>query len=135
MTLSAPLFKNNNTPLSLPPISNSPSLSQAVRGDGEFRRERDWVTMTQISSSPSPGGGQQGDEALSVSVFGNAGMFSGGDRGDRLGASRGVFHPLSPSFSPFLFLTLAISAYLKKKNTIGFCTLEQSREASDGSRV
>lgn len=90
--------------------------------------------MTQISSSPSPGGGQQGDEALSVSVFGNAGMFSGGDRGDRLGASRGVFHPLSPSFSPFLFLTLAISAYLKK-NTIGFCTLEQSREASDGSRV
>ncbi len=37
-------------------------------------------------------------------------------------------HPLSLSF------TLTLSAYLRE-TTIGFCTLEQSEEASDGSRV
>lgn len=31
-----------------------------------------------------------------------------------------------------LSLTLTLSAYLRE-NTIGFCTLEQSKEASDGS--
>jgi len=74
--------------------------------------------------------GQQGDEALSTSVFGNAGMFPGEDRGDRPGASGGVFYPFSLLLSP----SLTVPAYLRE-TTIGFCTLEQSGEASDGSRV
>ncbi|TNN80218.1 hypothetical protein EYF80_009543 [Liparis tanakae] len=45
----------------------------------------------------SPRGGQQGNEALSTSVFGNAGMFPGGDRGDRPGASEGVPSVCSPT--------------------------------------
>lgn len=53
-------------------------------------------------------------------------MFPGGDRGDRPGASRGV--------SPSLSFSLTLPAYLRE-TTIGFCTLEQSEEASDGSRV
>lgn len=40
---------------------------------------------------------------------------------------------LPPSL-PFSF-SLSPSLLISKKNTIGFCTLEQSREASDGSRV
>lgn len=39
-------------------------------------------------------------------------------------------HPLSLS----LYFSLTLSAYLRE-TTIGFCTLEQSEEASDGSRV
>jgi len=85
-----------------------------------------------VSLSPvCAGGGQQGNEALSTSVFGNAGMFPGGDRGDRPGASEEV--SLSFSFSLSLF-SLTLSAYLRE-TTIGFCTPEQDEEASDGSRV
>lgn len=43
VSLSLPLCCKN---ISSPPLLNSVSLSQAVRGDGEFRKGRDWVTVT-----------------------------------------------------------------------------------------
>lgn len=71
------------------------------------------------------GGEQQGDEALSISVFGNAGKFLWGDRGDRSGASRE---------DPPTHHTPTLSAYLRE-TTIGLCTLEQSKEAPESSQV
>lgn len=75
------------------------------------------------------GGGQQGDEALSTGVFGNAGM-SPPREIEEIGLAPPA-RPLTPS-SPFL--SHPLSAYLRE-TTIGFCTVEHSEEASDGSRV
>lgn len=97
-----------------------------------------WHKSPRLLSPVCAGGRQRRDEALSTSVFGNAGMFSWGDRGDRPGASRGDPPPPPPPppalffLSPSLFLSL--SSYLGE-TTKGFCTLEQSEEASEVSGV
>lgn len=70
-----------------------------------------WHKSPRLLSPVCAGGRQRGDEALSTSVFGNAGMFSWGDRGDRPGASRAPPPPPPPPalfFSPLLSFSTSL---------------------------
>lgn len=124
--------KNISSPHNFPPLLNSPSLSQSVRGDGEFSRGEiglPWHKSPPLLPLRVQEVGSRATSLLApVSLWMPACSL---EEIEQIGLAPPqeslTLRPL-PSFSP----SHPLWAYLMEA-TIGFCMLEQSREASDGS--